>query len=167
MNEPEERGLSLKQNPTPAHKRRYQVDVAELHRLHERNYAGLLNLLPDVGEVISISTGEFLTFELTITSEARYTSELLIRQQPAHWAADYLRAQLEVRLYHDVRMAEVVASQGVRRLAVHYQQPNPDMRHRDEKYQVNQFLADWLQLCREQGQVSSGINDKFLPHGFK
>jgi len=159
--------LSLKRSQKPVQQRRYQVDVAELHRLHERNYAGLINLIPDVGETISITTGEFLTFELTITSEARYTSELLIRQKPAHWASDYLRAQLEIRLYHDVRMAEVIASQGVRRLAVHYQQPNPDMRHRDEKYQVNQFLADWLQLCRQQGQVSSGFNDKFLPHGFK
>ncbi|AVJ56550.1 DUF1249 domain-containing protein [Idiomarina sp. OT37-5b] len=150
-----------------SHQQQYQVDVAALHRLHERNYAGLVNLLPETSAITTIVTGNYLSFDLRITSESRYTTDIEITQQPGHWAADYLRAKLEVRLYHDVRMAEVMASQGVRRLAVHYQQPNPAMRHRDEKHQVNQFLADWLWLCREQGQVKTGVADKFLPHGFK
>ncbi|MGM0525699.1 MAG: DUF1249 domain-containing protein [Pseudomonadota bacterium] len=148
--------------------KQYVVDVAALHQLHERNYAGLVNLLPDAADVpVTIRAGQFLTFELTIKSESRYTTDVDIVQQPSHWAANYLQASLEVRLYHDVRMAEVIASQGVRRLAVHYQQPNQDMRHRDEKFQVNQFLADWLTLCREQGQLRAAVTDKFMPHGFK
>lgn len=159
--------MNSKAGPQQQQRQQYRVDVAALHRLHERNYAGLLHLMPDVGDVIRIKTGEFLTFDVAVTSESRYTSDLRIVQQPTHWAADYLRAILEVRMYHDVRMAEVLSSQGVRRLAVHYQQPNRDMRHRDEKLQVNEFLADWLQLCRHQGQVSSAITDKFLPHDFK
>ena len=145
--------MSLKHSQKSVQQRRYQVDVAELHRLHERNYAGLINLIPDVGETISITTGEFLTFELTITSEARYTSELLIRQKPAHWASDYLRAQLEIRLYHDVRMAEVVDFQRERHFSGRYRYPNARMHQPDEKLQLNCFLGEWLAHGLAHGHV--------------
>ncbi|MGM0480750.1 MAG: DUF1249 domain-containing protein [Pseudomonadota bacterium] len=146
----------------------YVVDVAALHQLHERNYAGLVNLLPDEQAMaVQITVGEFLDFALTIKQQARYTTDVEIVQLPGHWASDYLKTKLEVRLYHDVRMAEVLGSQGVRRLAVHYQQPNQYMRHRDEKHQVNQFLADWLSLCRQRGELRGAATDKFLPHDFK
>lgn len=146
----------------------YVVDVAALHQLNERNYAGLVNLLPDdSSETVRISIGEALDFALTVTQQARYTTDIEIVQLPGHWSSEYLKTKLEVRLYHDVRMAEVLASQGVKRLAVHYRQPNPDMRHRDEKHQVNQFLADWLSLCRQRGQWQSLGTHKFVPDGFK
>ncbi|PYE31821.1 hypothetical protein DFP83_10882 [Idiomarina fontislapidosi] len=146
---------------------RYVVDVAELHRINERNYAGLIGLLPDHNQLRLIRAGAHLVFEITWLNESKYTSDVRIAQKREHWSADYLLTQLDVRLYHDVRMAEVLASQGVSRLRVHYQQPNPDMRHPDEKHQVNQFLADWLTLIRTHGQQPMLRLDKFLPHDFK
>lgn len=147
--------------------KKYVVDVAALHRLQERNYAGLQHLLPGANRGREIRIGALLRFQLTTTAQSRYTTDIELRQLESHWATDYLVAQLDIRLYHDVRMAEVTASQGVRRLAAHYRQPNPEMRHRDEKAQVNQFLADWLALCREQGELTADGGDKFVPHGFK
>jgi hypothetical protein len=146
---------------------RYVVDVAELHRINERNYAGLVRLVPDSEHPRVIRAGAHLTFEITQLSESKYTSDVRIAQKREHWSADYLLTQLDVRLYHDVRMAEVLSSQGVSRLRVNYQQPNPEMRHPDEKHQVNQFLADWLMLIKTRGQVPMLRLDKFLPHDFK
>lgn len=149
----------------------YVVDVAELHRLTEMNYAGLLPLLSaldDTAEVI-VYVGANLAFQLRRVSEARYTSDIDIEQVKPGWAF-YLNAQMRVRLYHDVRMAEVITSQGVTRLAARYQQPNRQMRHQDEKHQVNQFLADWLRLCRKQGHLQPKFSDtvhKFIPNHFK
>ena len=150
---------------------RYVVDVAELHRLNELNYAGLLPLLSQLESQteITLYAGEHLAFSLRLVSEARYTSDIEIEQLKPDWA-DYLHAKMTVRLYHDVRMAETISSQGVTRLAARYQQPNRDMRHQDEKHQVNQFLADWLTLCRKQGHIQPKLSDsiqKFMPHYFK
>lgn len=150
---------------------RYVVDVAELHRLTERNYAGLLPLLNQLESqtAITLYAGENLAFNLRCVNEARYTSDVEIEQLKPDWA-DYLRAKMTVRLYHDVRMAEIISSQGVTRLAARYQQPNRDMRHRDEKHQVNQFLADWLTLCQKQGHIQPKLSEavqKFMPYYFK
>ncbi|NWO03581.1 MAG: DUF1249 domain-containing protein [Idiomarinaceae bacterium] len=150
---------------------RYVVDVAELHRLTERNYAGLLPLLSQLESEaeVALYAGENLAFNLRNVSESRYTSDIEIEQLKPNWA-DYLQAKMTVRLYHDVRMAEIISSQGVTRLAARYQQPNREMRHRDEKHQVNQFLADWLTLCREQGHIQPKLSEavqKFMPYYFK
>ncbi|MCK7459321.1 DUF1249 domain-containing protein [Idiomarina aminovorans] len=150
---------------------RYVVDVAELHRLNELNYAGVMPLLSqlEAQTEVTIYAGEHLAFSLRLVSEARYTSDIEIEQLKPDWA-DYLHAKMTVRLYHDVRMAEIMSSQGVTRLAARYQQPNPDMRHQDEKRQVNQFLADWLTLCRKQGYIHPRLSEsiqKFMPDDFK
>jgi uncharacterized protein YqiB (DUF1249 family) len=152
---------------------RYVVDVAELHRLNELNYAALLPFVPDEddstkAEVI-IQAGEGLVFVVKRVDNSRYTTDISIEQLKPSWA-DYLRAKMTVRLYHDVRMAEVLKTQGITKLEVHYRQPNKDMRHRDEKYQANQFLSDWLQLCRKQGRIQPELSEsvqKFMPYYFK
>lgn len=151
---------------------RYVVDVAELHRLNELNYAALLHFVPnsdDMDAEVKIQAGDGLVFVVTCVSRSRYTSDIVIEQLKPSWA-DYLRAKMTVRLYHDVRMAEVLTTQGVTRLKVHYHQPNRNMRHRDEKYQANQFLSDWLQLCRKQGRIEPEFSEsmqKFMPCYFK
>lgn len=149
----------------------YVVDVAELHRLTEMNYAGLVSFLSALegNADIIVYVGTNLAFQLRRVSEARYTSDIDIEQIKPDWAF-YLNARMRVRLYHDVRMAEVITSQGITRLAARYQQPNRQMRHRDEKHQVNQFLADWLTLCRKQGHIQPKFSDtvhKFIPNHFK
>jgi len=49
------------------------------------------------------------------------------------------------------RMAEVCAAQQISRLQPRYDYPNKNMHQRDEKEQVNLFLADWLKFCLRHG----------------
>src|SRR5690606_28428797 len=58
---------------------------------------------------------------------------------------------MQVRMYHDATTAEPLSYQGVRRLPVRSEIPNAQMLHPDEKHQVNDFLAQWLELCINSG----------------
>lgn len=134
--------------------RRYQFDLAALQRLAALNYAALKPLAESVRlhgcQVIKI--GHQLRFAMTVLETAPYTTEVRIEQQALSQQLPGLKeAQLDVRLYHDAQLAEVVRSQGVTRLQPTYEVPNPRMHHADEKHQVNHFLQEWLQLIRNRG----------------
>ncbi len=49
---------------------------------------------------------------------------------------------MTVRLYHDAMVAEVCSSQQIFRFKARYDYPNKKLHQRDEKHQINQFLAD-------------------------
>lgn len=145
---------------TDVRKTHYKFDLAALQRLAERNYAALLALLPATikrGEQRFISVGEQLHFEVEVIDAAPFTTELRLKQsQTEGLPPDQLRvlqADIEVRLYHDAKMAEVTKAQGVNRIQARYEIPNKAMHQRDEKRQLNKFLADWLKLCREHGRA--------------
>ena len=59
--------------------------------------------------------------------------------------------RMTVRLYHDVRSAEVIECEGKRAFASSYVYPNPQMRQPDEKAQLNRFLAEFLNACFRYG----------------
>lgn len=65
-----------------------------------------------------------------------------------HWCQ---LPQLQLRLYHDARVVEVVACQGIWRLRPRYGYPNKRMLQQDEKAQWNRFLTEWLSHCLEHG----------------
>ena len=54
---------------------------------------------------------------------------------------------MEVRVYHDARMAEVVGAENARRFRSIYTYPNAAMHQPDEKTQLNLFLGEWLGHC--------------------
>ena len=58
---------------------------------------------------------------------------------------------MRVRLYHDAKVAEVVAYQNHSNFKHRYPYPNPKMLLRREKRAVNQFLAEWLAHCVAMG----------------
>ncbi|MGH1486230.1 MAG: DUF1249 domain-containing protein [Cellvibrionaceae bacterium] len=64
---------------------------------------------------------------------------------------------LDVRLYHDAAVAEVIAWQGHRRFQVRHEYPNRNMYQRDEKAQLNTFLGELLEFCLAQGRVMQNI----------
>lgn len=151
--------------PWLAQKRRYQPYVPDFLSLCERNYAQLRHLLPlaafglqdsaDVdnrqtqqAKLIQITAEE--GYQLRVLEVSRFTSTILIE----HVGTDtqsWLRPRFEVRLYHDARLAEVVACQQLRRFKAVYDYPNFAMLQPDEKRQINLLLRDWLVLCQQQG----------------
>ena len=70
------------------------------------------------------------------------------------------RLDMEVRIYHDVELAEVLRFQRSRRIPARNRYPNPSMQGKDEKTQVNEFLAECLQHCLREGYA-----DWLLPVG--
>ncbi|WP_420808042.1 DUF1249 domain-containing protein [Aeromonas cavernicola] len=138
--------------------KRYVPNLLSLQRTCEVNYMTLMKLLPpegDVGAVRRYRVGNELQFELTISADSRFTSQVLLSQHNPE-LPDYLQTRIEIRLYHDVRMAEVCAAQQISRLKPRYDYPNKEMHQRDEKEQVNLFLAEWLKFCLRHG--TSPIN---------
>ena len=103
-----------------------------------------------VGAERRYQVGNGLQFQLTVSEESRFTSQVILAQHNPELPS-YLQARIEIRLYHDVRMAEVCAAQQISMLQPRYDYPNKKMHHRDEKEQVNLFLADWLRFCLKHG----------------
>jgi len=138
--------------------KRYVPDFPEMMRLCETNFAQLRRLLPgdDVpGESITYQVNG-AHYRLTIAESTRYTTLVTIEQiYPAvsYWSFP----SMTVRLYHDARVAEVCSSQQIFRFKARYDYPNKRLHQRDEKHQINQFLADWLRYCLAHGAIEIPI----------
>lgn len=136
---------------------RYQFDLAALQRLAAVNYACLQPLVkPPIGSgawVVKISPQ--LSFVLSVLEQAPYTTEIRIQQQATAATARLPRwseVQLDVRLYHDAQLAEVIRSQGVERIQARMnnqtQRCISAMKTSDQP-----VLQEWLQLLRQQAVV--------------
>ncbi len=125
--------------------KRYTPDFPEMMRLCETNFAQLRRLLPRTdaaGEKVSYQVGN-AQYRLTIIESTRYTTLVAIEQTAP-----------SVRLYHDAMVAEVCSSQQIFRFKARYDYPNKKLHQRDEKHQINQFLADWLRYCFAHGAMA-------------
>lgn len=76
------------------------------------------------------------------------TLEIIVASGFPAWAP---APRMQIRLYHDADTAEPVSYQGHRRIPARSDVPNARMYHQDEKRQVNEFLAEWLELCLRSG----------------
>jgi ADP-ribose pyrophosphatase len=65
--------------------------------------------------------------------------------------------QLEVQVYHDARMAEVISAEHARRFRSIYPYPNVFMHQPDEKAQLNVFLGEWLSHCLALGHEFEAV----------
>lgn len=145
-----------------AHQRsRHKVDLAGLQALCAANYVAIEKLLPQLrGE----TSGHFIVDALgghnvavKIVERAPYTTIIDIEQLGSATSAAP-SPQFQVRVYHDARMAEVVACQGHRHIKPRYDYPNTGMYQRDEKFQLNRYFGEWLSLCLANGRsVHSGV----------
>jgi uncharacterized protein YqiB (DUF1249 family) len=137
---------------------RYRLDLVELQATCAANYLRLLRLLPQLREWssggehlgirrVALTQGEqvlgVLAFE--VLEICPYTTTLMLRQeQSLPWLPV---PPLQVRVYHDARMAEVIGAANVRGFRSTYLYPNSAMHQPDEKTQLNQFLGEWLRHC--------------------
>lgn len=133
-----------------AKKRRYQVNLAADMAECEANYARLQRLLPELGRDHHVfGVGANLQVRVDVIERSPYTTTLEFCQLPAAIAT--VAPRLTVRVYHDARLAEVVAFTSRRRVQPRYDYPNPAMHQPDEKSQWNRFLGEWLSHCLRHG----------------
>jgi uncharacterized protein YqiB (DUF1249 family) len=145
-------------------KPRYKVDLARNMSEYEANYARLMKLLPQLHEEdawtfdVDVGSSHWLV-SIDVQERAKYTTTITVSQADnlGSWSQ---QLQLQVRLYHDARMAEVLSWQQHRRMQVRYEYPNRQMYHADEKAQFNGFLGEWLSHCLANGQARINL-DRF------
>lgn len=127
------------------------------HAECEVNFLRLEKLLPGfaAGQARHIGTrlprGGTDVLHLHVVQRCPYTAEVVLRQQQPVWGAR--GAEFTVRAYLDARMAEVVGSARVRRLLARYDYPNRDGLARDEKWQLDRLLGEWLAHCLAEGHA--------------
>lgn len=93
-------------------------------------------------------------FLLRVTEDCPYTTTLEFVEEPEAGNARPwgLSPRLTVRIYHDAKSAEVTAFQGQRPFAGVYEYPNRHMYQKDEKFQLNSLLGEWLNHCLQYGR---------------
>ena len=130
----------------------------------EANYARIMQLLPDMDRVdqrkfgIELNGSGTAQFQIVVKERCKYTTMIDINSLPVSsskphlWDKSRLAAPyFSLRVYHDARMAEVVAYNRHQRLRPSYDYPNDKMYQRDEKAQLNTFLGEWLSHCLQYG----------------
>jgi uncharacterized protein len=136
----------------------YHVDLSELMRVYETNYAKLNALLPfqpSVDDVRCYQTGR-IAYQLEVIEVTKYTTLIKICQSDD--VLTFPLPTMSVRLYHDARVAEVSATEQLSRIKARYDYPNDKMAQKDEKAQLNRFLGDWLTFCLKHGISRTPIN---------
>ena len=141
-------------------KPRYRVDLPGQLAACEANYLRLMKLTPDLSACDSwrFSVGP-ARMDIAVIERARYTTTMELSSEhagaePVPQAPGLKAPRLKVRLYHDARMAEVIAWEEHRQVRPRYDYPNRHMYHSNEKAQINQFLGEWLSYCLDQGHAS-------------
>lgn len=147
---------------------RYTVDLAAMHALYEWNYARLQKLLRGAGAHERIGIMSPLEFawaaetvdagaslvqpvlQLARVERTRYTETWRLAQmtQTMPWCPEL---DMEVRIYHDARMADVLRFQTARRIPAIVPAAHAGGWRVNEKQLVNQFLGDCLQHCLSHG----------------
>jgi hypothetical protein len=139
----------------------YKLALSKLLQLCDVNYLLLMKLLPsdllvDTSTEFALMKGN-LWYRLTVNEVTRYTALVTFEQftetESHSDLAVLIHPKMIIRLYHDARMAEVIASQGVRGVKPKNDYPNSQMHLPDEKHQINAFLNEWASLCLQQGRA--------------
>lgn len=150
------------------YKERYKVDLPLQMAECEANYVRLTKLLANRQLDSSVNQPLELRFMiargqqdwlhvLRIIERSPYTTTLELSRTAIGESSNWLALpKLTLRMYHDAKLAEVLAWEGHKRLRPRYEYPNQSMYQSDEKYQLNRFLGEWLTLCLEHGHSLDG-----------
>ncbi len=107
---------------------------------------------------IDLPSSQLGELSISVNEQCRYTTTLAVTMHihglivPDDSADGGVK--MLVRLYHDVRLAEVIAFSGKHSKLASYEYPNEVMFQPDEKEQQNRFLAEWLGLGLTHGLAS-------------
>jgi uncharacterized protein YqiB (DUF1249 family) len=125
-----------------------------LMTLYESNYIRLGWLVPDLRRLRGSLTSEVAgepPLELAVVEQCRYTTALHMTYLFGEGGAVTREPQLEVRVYHDARLAEACGTGAapthprLRRLA------SAVAASRGQRWSCNMLLNKWLEYCVESG----------------
>ena len=135
-------------------KKNSQRGLNQLLRLYERNYQKIVNFFPiedsEKDIVYLIPEGQ-LNCEINVSCKkiSRHTSKMKIKKNKS--ISLMPDTEIEIYIYHDARMAEVRKFNGKKQFWLRNKYPNKDMLSKDEKFQWNYFLEEFLSHTKKYG----------------
>ena len=126
----------------------------QLLRLYERNYLKLVHLFPIADHkknMVYLIPEGVLNKEIKISCKklSRHTSVIKIFKSKSLPLLQ--NTEIEIYIYHDAKMAEVRRFNGKRQFWLRNKYPNKNMLSKDEKFQWNFFLEEFLTHTKTHG----------------
>jgi uncharacterized protein YqiB (DUF1249 family) len=87
---------------------------------------------------------------INVTKESKFTSRLIISQNNSSIAAMESHI-MEIAIYHDLKMIEVVRFNGKHQFWSRNSFPNKNMLSKDEKFQWNKYLSELIDFSKNEG----------------
>lgn len=135
----------------------YIPDLARDMAMCDANYIRLQQLFPDMESEDDVTFGvhtrtdEGVTVALQIKERCPFTTMVTVKVFSVEDKPFIRWPNLELRIYHDVKSAEVVRFERHRNFRFRYPTPNINMFQPDEKSQINRFLGELLTYCIKYG----------------
>ena len=122
-------------------------NLSDLIRLYEINYLKLMKLLPiqKINTEFNFLIPEGLNnseIKISVNKESKHTSKLTLYKSNLFRHMD--DTKMEIYIYHDARMTEVRRFNGKSQFWLRNKYPNKNMLSKDEKFQWNIFLSEFL-----------------------
>ena len=126
----------------------------QLLRLYERNYLKLVHFFPisdHESSMVYLMPEGLLNKEIKISCKklSRHTSVIKIFKSKS--LSLLQNTEIEIYIYHDAKMAEVRKFNGKRQFWLRNRYPNKNMLSKDEKFQWNFFLEEFLTHTKKHG----------------
>ncbi|NOX93083.1 MAG: DUF1249 domain-containing protein [Gammaproteobacteria bacterium] len=118
--------------------------------LHEANFRKLARVVPSLLELeiaTTVQDANGMQLSLHILETSKYTKTFSLQLQHSAEQPWLPGLHMKIRNYYDAGVTEVLAFQHKHRLNSRYSYPNRNMFQRNEKWQINQFLGEWLDYC--------------------
>jgi len=139
-------------------KKGYKYNFRHFMGQCELNYMLLCRLLPEMDDEDEYDylIKERYKMNLQVIERCRYTTCVRFSVNSSYQPDWLPETGIDIRLYHDAHLAEVVDNKGSAMRPVN-PYPNPDMLQKDEKQGLNEFLGEWLSFCLKHGQSTETI----------
>jgi uncharacterized protein YqiB (DUF1249 family) len=127
---------------------------AGLMDLYERNYIGIRRLVPVLPPAHTPCVSQVpggLSLHLQVLDAFRYTTELSLTYYFRREQSNVAEPDLRIRIYHDARLAEVMAAQLRQRPEFQVTEQEWQQTPLLARWHVNRFLYKWLNYCLYQG----------------
>ena len=126
----------------------------QLLRLYERNYLKLIHFFP-IGDhessIVYLMPEGLLNKEIRISCKKLSSHTSVIEIYKSKSLSLLENTQIEIYIYHDARMAEVRKFNGKKQFWLRNKYPNKNMLSKDEKFQWNFFLEEFLTHTKTHG----------------
>ena len=112
----------------------------------------------NISNAVSGTTEDGATVTISILERCPYTTMMSV-QVTSEEDRPWIRwPTLEVRVYHDIKSAEVTSFERHRNFKFRYHMPNHKMFQPDEKSQINRYFGELLTFCYENGHSLEPID---------